>query len=126
MCAIFWWRFEPCFFFFCRNVISAFSVGPDGDRAIFASKVRDLSHIAEQTDLDNTCDQLHVSEDLGGIVDQSKGSINDEVAIVGHDRTSLGHGHTEIRLLGSQSLQLLKNGSPGKRNDLNRDTLGPL
>lgn len=101
-------------------------LGPNGNGSIFATKVSNLSHVTEQSNLNNTSDQLDIPQALDGIVDEAERSIDDKVAVVGDDGASLGDSHAELSVLGSLPLKLLENCSPCEWDDLDWDTLQPL
>lgn len=101
-------------------------LGPNGNGSIFTTKVSNLSHVAEQSNLNNTSDHLDVPQALDGVVDEAERSIDDKVAIVSDNGASLCDSHAQLGVLGSLLLKLLENCFPCEWDDFNWDSLQPL
>lgn len=100
----------------------------NGDGAVFVTKVRRPTNVAEETDFEHTGEELDPLEEIGGVLHLRlwERSVDAEVSIVGDDRTSLGLAHSEDRLVGTHLFEILKDLCVGERSDFDRNALQPF
>ena len=55
-----------------------------------------------------------------------EGGVDNEIAIVGYNRTSFGFAHSQSCLLGTKELKVEEHFGKGERGDLDRHALLPL